>query len=1499
MSGRGRRKLPSAPGAPPGARSMPSSSSASRQTAVSAPTTPDYRTPQSRTVATVGHAGSRAKPRSEAQPSALPLSLSNSYESPPSDVSQNVTVSVRVRPLNKREQALNSPNVIAMTGRSTFIAHPEKQKENKFTFDHSFWSHQPGDGHFADQSVVYSAIGKPLLERSLEGYNVTAFAYGQTGSGKSYSMMGPPGGSTDAESNGIIPRFCGELFQRAQAAEASSDGQTNFKVEVSYFEIYSERIYDLLAPPSKAGRMTPLRVREHPVLGPYVDKLTMHAAVTYSDIEGWLAVGGKHRATASTNMNATSSRSHAVFTMMVSQITKDEDDIEHTKVSKVNLVDLAGSERSDVAGTSGQRLREGSAINKSLHTLGKVISLLADKATKKRKIFIPYRDSVLTWILKESLGGNSRTAMLATISPALDNYEETMSTLRYANQARQIVNEASINEDPNAKLVRDLREEIERLRAQYGDNGRSSSYGEVQALREKLGQTQGLMAAMNRSWEEKLREAEKMRQENAKQMEASGVTQNVHKVDNRLPNLVNLNEDPQLSEMLIYMLRDGETVVGTVEDSDVQLSGTLVLPKHCTFVCRPADDEGEYTVTLRSEEEATVFINGHELEPGTTQSLVHSDRLVIANNYFFRLNVPSKKRTSARPKMGAEKNYEFAKDELEQVQAEILQRELEAERVRHEEERGQILSRLQDAEQEATDKLNEQRRAYEDRLKTMEAEIAAKEEATVVQLDATQSSLDQLRKEEQDKANLQLEQQRQELEHEKRRMKARMDAERERERRRLEDETAAKTKIIEDLVAEKERIQRDVSNLKTDNERYQQTRFNIRSIVSQGDISEYNARVDPHEVLAITSTLKEANKIAKDLGQATMFTLANINGEPMVKVTNTQMKVTTLWSCDQYNSKLERMREMWQVHSGADPMPEEVMQLFFDPNDEWEEDLSLSLSSSLNSRRSSRPQTMGDVSALEGLDDMLAAANGSSEFSDGVRLRSRNVGDAKALENAYQAEPSVTLLCCQYIRNTLSSMRATHVQRTTADEIVACVSALKSAVDVLHQSYSSYMSNTQVLRVRDLGVTRNASLSAAMAVEVLGNMIRNLKNGELGDDALVQRFTETSMGLSNHLIKLMQGVENEIEAMVDSGYEDVLQNIQGLSMLAGELAITTSGGDDDDATDGSVFDDDSDAFSSDEDEAQQSMAARMVSVPAHGSNRSSQFMDEAMQKADAQGIDDDVLLAFQRGAQLHVKRSLESCEQDLYNRIQSVLALIPKLSNISNVNENILRATAGVIEQTQVMMTSASRCQAHFSDAMGHGAQSAKRTFYRKTYQRARGIIAQVEMVGDSIAWLADSCAMATEGSDDVEKVQSHSVELRSKVAHLLSAADSRMGHVPRIEMYLAALHDHAAAVQRASTQLQKECKAFSSTDHARASRSRMLSNSMPATPQRSFSVGRSSVSSNFAGPSQGANNAVQKQKRLLEQRALVLRLENELDAARQGLVDINKFDYESSTTAI
>ncbi|TMS20310.1 Kinesin-like protein KIF1A [Larimichthys crocea] len=371
----------------------------------------------------------------------------------------SVKVAVRVRPFNSREIGKESKCIIQMSGNTTTIINPKQAKDNKsFNFDYSYWSHTtPEDSNYASQMKVYKDIGEEMLLHAFEGYNVCIFAYGQTGAGKSYTMMGK---QDVKDQQGIIPLLCEDIFVKISD---NTDNSMSYSVEVSYMEIYCERVRDLLNPKNKGN----LRVREHPLMGPYVEDLSKLAVTSYNDIQDLMDSGNKARTVAATNMNETSSRSHAVFNIIFTQKRHDADtDNTSEKVSKISLVDLAGSERADSTGAKGTRLKEGANINKSLTTLGKVISALAEVNKKKKKVesFIPYRDSVLTWLLRENLGGNSRTAMVAALSPADINYDETLSTLRYADRAKQIRCNAVINEDPNNRLVRELKDEVSRLK---------------------------------------------------------------------------------------------------------------------------------------------------------------------------------------------------------------------------------------------------------------------------------------------------------------------------------------------------------------------------------------------------------------------------------------------------------------------------------------------------------------------------------------------------------------------------------------------------------------------------------------------------------------------------------------------------------------------------------------------------------------------------------------------------------------------------------------------------------------------------------------------------------------------------------------------------------------------------------------------------------------------------------------------------------------------------
>ncbi|KAB0354785.1 hypothetical protein FD755_022244, partial [Muntiacus reevesi] len=474
------------------------------------------------------------------------------------------------------------------------------------------------------QEVVFKCLGEGILEKAFQGYNACIFAYGQTGSGKSFSMMG------NAEQRGLIPRLCCALFQRISLEQ--NESQT-FKVEVSYMEIYNEKVRDLLDP--KGSRQS-LKVREHKVLGPYVDGLSQLAVTSFEDIESLMSEGNKSRTVAATNMNEESSRSHAVFNIVITQTLYDlQSGNSGEKVSKVSLVDLAGSERVSKTGAAGERLKEGSNINKSLTTLGLVISSLADQAAGKGKNkFVPYRDSVLTWLLKDNLGGNSQTSMIATISPAADNYEETLSTLRYADRAKRIVNHAVVNEDPNAKVIRELREEVEKLREQLSQ----AEAMKAPELKEKLEESEKLIKELTVTWEEKLRKTEEIAQERQRQLESMGISLETSgiKVGDDKCYLVNLNADPALNELLVYYLKD-HTRVGADTSQDIQLFGIGIQPEHCEI---DIGSDGE--VSLTPKENARSCVNG-TLVCSTTQ-LWHGDRILWGNNHFFRINLPKRKR---------------------------------------------------------------------------------------------------------------------------------------------------------------------------------------------------------------------------------------------------------------------------------------------------------------------------------------------------------------------------------------------------------------------------------------------------------------------------------------------------------------------------------------------------------------------------------------------------------------------------------------------------------------------------------------------------------------------------------------------------------------------------------------------------------------------------------------------------------------------------------------
>ncbi|XP_022614888.1 kinesin-like protein KIF1A isoform X3 [Seriola dumerili] len=688
----------------------------------------------------------------------------------------SVKVAVRVRPFNSREIGKESKCIIQMSGNTTTIVNPKQAKDNKsFNFDYSYWSHTtPEDVNYASQMRVYKDIGEEMLLHAFEGYNVCIFAYGQTGAGKSYTMMGK---QDVKDQQGIIPLLCEDLFTKIND---NTDNSMSYSVEVSYMEIYCERVRDLLNPKNKGH----LRVREHPLMGPYVEDLSKLAVTSYNDIQDLMDSGNKARTVAATNMNETSSRSHAVFNIIFTQKRHDaETDNTSEKVSKISLVDLAGSERADSTGAKGTRLKEGANINKSLTTLGKVISALAEvdsgpnKNKKKKKVesFIPYRDSVLTWLLRENLGGNSRTAMVAALSPADINYDETLSTLRYADRAKQIRCNAVINEDPNNRLVRELKEEVSRLKdllyAQgLGDiietyrasgaeieglkltnamtgmspspslSALSSRAGSIASLHdrimfspgseeaiERLKETEKIIAELNETWEEKLRRTEAIRMEREALLAEMGVamredggTVGVFS-PKKTPHLVNLNEDPLMSECLLYYIKDGITRVGRLDASsrqDIVLSGHFIKDEHCTFTSS-AGPAGETVVVLEPCEGAETYVNGKRVtEPTVLRS---GNRIILGKSHVFRFNHPvqaraERERTPCAETPAEPVDWAFAQRELLEKQGIDMKQEME-----------QRLQELEDQyrkeREEANNLLEQQRLDYESKLEALQKQV--------------------------------------------------------------------------------------------------------------------------------------------------------------------------------------------------------------------------------------------------------------------------------------------------------------------------------------------------------------------------------------------------------------------------------------------------------------------------------------------------------------------------------------------------------------------------------------------------------------------------------------------------------------------------------------------------------------------------------------------------------------------------------------------------------
>ncbi|KAH8272462.1 hypothetical protein KR044_005142 [Drosophila immigrans] len=370
---------------------------------------------------------------------------------------ENVKVIIRCRPMNMKEIHEKCENIVETCDYDVSVLNPSARSAPKksFRYDSVY------DG-FSKTETIYNDMCYALVESTLEGYNGTIFAYGQTGCGKTHTMQGDSS-LEDAPNKGIIPRCFDHIFETISIANS-----VRYLALVSYLEIYNESINDLLNVSESRSTNHPLK--DVPGVGVTVPSLTTQPVKNAEECYNWLKLGNNNRITAATLMNETSSRSHTIFTISLEQIegsVTPSSDLNNTspiigciRRGKLNLVDLAGSERQSKTGAFGERLKEATKINLSLSALGNVISALVDGKTKH----IPYRDSKLTRLLQDSLGGNTKTIMISCISPADSNYDETLSTLRYASRAKNISNIPKINEDPKDAQLRQYQQEILKLR---------------------------------------------------------------------------------------------------------------------------------------------------------------------------------------------------------------------------------------------------------------------------------------------------------------------------------------------------------------------------------------------------------------------------------------------------------------------------------------------------------------------------------------------------------------------------------------------------------------------------------------------------------------------------------------------------------------------------------------------------------------------------------------------------------------------------------------------------------------------------------------------------------------------------------------------------------------------------------------------------------------------------------------------------------------------------
>mmetsp|Transcript_3038 Transcript_3038/g.4455 ORF Transcript_3038/g.4455 Transcript_3038/m.4455 type:complete len:963 (+) Transcript_3038:76-2964(+) len=605
---------------------------------------------------------------------------------------EHISVYVRVRGYTGNEDREDNCFLIS-EGKTICAQSADLKKTKTFSYDSCFEPH-------TSQETLYKSFGNSVCKHVFEGYNVSLFAFGQTGSGKSYTIFGTP------TAEGILPRLMKQIYttiehsKKSQTPRTPRDQVKTFHVNIALFEIYNEQLRDLFNPTS-----TKLKIREY-AKTPFVDGLTTQLCDSYEDMFRYVQEGMKLRTISSTEMNYQSSRAHTIFQVTVTQKMANHSE----RKSILNIIDLAGSERTYKSNTDGQTLKEGSMINLSLSELGNVINKLAERDAKPKrsssrsssrstsasstastssrhksrgrttprrgtriplspkkvkKDYINYRNSKLTWLLKDSLSGSSKTIMIATVAPFKKHFSESLSTLRYANRAKDIKTHAKINENTNTKLVAALRSEIENLKKELST--RKNNDG----LQDQLLHAQSMMSTFQMSESELRNRSKALAQERQRVLEIAGLaTKNFHEKLKTTIHLVNLNENVFLEENIVYFIEGSMVSLGSDAHVNIKIPG--IQAKHIVFDVNLKESIC-FMLPLFD-----IILNGKRIPAREKVQLHTMDRIAIPPNHLFRFVNPFEE--AKEPRF----DFEKAREEMFEAMLEdgkmAIEKQLEAER---------------------------------------------------------------------------------------------------------------------------------------------------------------------------------------------------------------------------------------------------------------------------------------------------------------------------------------------------------------------------------------------------------------------------------------------------------------------------------------------------------------------------------------------------------------------------------------------------------------------------------------------------------------------------------------------------------------------------------------------------------------------------------------------------------------------------------------------------